>query len=87
MSQTFHQTTYVEKGTPVQNTGEKSLTVDNSRREGDEIEISNVQSTVYAGRAFKNPNTTGIRGGLPMRMSMPLTSLFEPTEKLPYFSS
>ena len=73
MSQTFHQNTHGENSTPVQNTGKMNLTVNNSRREGDTIEISgnvraigsvggsNVRSTVYAGRDFENPNTTGIQ--------------------------
>ena len=73
MSQTFHQNTHGENSTPVQNTGKMNLTVNNSRREGDTIEISgnvraigsvggsNVRSTVYAGCDFENPNTTGIQ--------------------------
>ena len=73
MSQIFHQNTHGENSTPVQNTGKMNLTVNNSRREGDKIEISgnvraigsvggsNVRSTVYAGRAFENPETTGIQ--------------------------
>merc|ERR1712110_663796 len=69
MSHTFNQTTHGKYNTPVQNTGQMDLTVNNSRRSGDNISIGgsvgtigsvggqNIQNKFSSGKAVKNPTT------------------------------
>ena len=71
MSQTFNQTTHGENNTPVQNTGQMDLTVNNNHRDGDKIEISgkvgaigsvggsNIQNTLYSEPSVENTTSTG----------------------------
>ena len=72
MSRTFHQNTYGENNTPVQNTGHMNLTVNHDNRPGDKISISgkvgaigsvggsNVRNTLHSGPSKEKQTKTGI---------------------------